>query len=127
MHQYQNAVSSPPTEVVAATPEDLSLCVEEGKDGRPLVRSMPYVKGRLEKEGVIQPGMVREPPPLSTTNCFFSVEMEIRRHYRKTHACWGVSGGNRSALWFSIFAMKIPSLHCMKYPFRESIEYILLI
>lgn len=56
--QYQNAVSASPSEVLAATPEDLSLKVEEGKDGRPVVLSMPYVRGKLEKGGVIQPGMV---------------------------------------------------------------------
>lgn len=44
--------------MLAATPEELSLKVEEGSDGRPVVVSMPYVKGVLEKEGVLQPGMV---------------------------------------------------------------------
>lgn len=43
---------------MAATPDDLSLKVEEGSDGRPVVVSMPYVTGKLEKEGVVQPGMV---------------------------------------------------------------------
>ncbi|CAM9136355.1 unnamed protein product [Scytosiphon promiscuus] len=58
LKQYQSAVSASPSEVLAATPEDLSLKVEEGKDGRPVVVSMPYVRGKLEKEGVVQPGMV---------------------------------------------------------------------
>lgn len=41
-----------------AAPDELSLAVEEGAGGRPVVASMPYVKGSLEKDGVIQPGMV---------------------------------------------------------------------
>lgn len=56
--QYQSSVSASPSEVVAATPDDLSVKVEEGGDGRPVVLSMPYVTGKLEKEGVVQPGMV---------------------------------------------------------------------
>lgn len=53
-------MSASPSEVLAATPEDLSLKLEEGKDGRPVVLSMPYVRGKLEKGGVIQPGMVSD-------------------------------------------------------------------
>ena len=71
--QYQSTVSTSPSEVLAATPEELSLVVEEGKgDGRPVVTSMPYVKGRLEKEGIIQPGMVRR-------NLFFVVFFALGR------------------------------------------------
>eukprot|EP00903_Cladosiphon_okamuranus_P011757 g11052.t1 len=58
LKQYQSSLSGSPSEVVAATPEDLSLKVEEGSDGRPVVVSMPYVTGKLEKEGIVQPGMV---------------------------------------------------------------------
>lgn len=61
LDQYQGGSSSS-TEALAACPEDLSLTVEEGEDGRPRVVSMPYVKGKLEKEGVVQPGMVRFRP-----------------------------------------------------------------
>lgn len=57
--QYQTSVSSSASEVLAATPADLSLKVEEGADGRPVVLSMPYVTGKLEEQGVVQPGMVR--------------------------------------------------------------------
>ena len=58
MIQYQNSVSTSASEVVAATPDDLSVKVEEGSDGRPVVVSMPYVTGKLEKDGVVQPGTV---------------------------------------------------------------------
>lgn len=58
-------MSQNPAEALAACPEELSLTVEEGDDGRPKVLTMPYVKGKLERDSIVQPGMVRVPCLLS--------------------------------------------------------------